>query len=196
MVVCVFLSSTAPPSTSVATEGDNKTCSVIREIISQSSCDLQAKPEVKETQTRLLPRCFPMKISQEAQLRSKCILGSLWADSFQSQHMRFFACIPGSLRYGWECEWGSQWTQCRVCPGRLWWKSTLPASCGERKCYRRCPLIAGYPGRAEGGRQSREGRGRGGSRGAGGRSCRLNKGRGLKRLTGLWLMFYRVTFWH
>lgn len=46
-----------------------------------------------------------------------------------------------------------------VCPERLHWKSTLPASCGKRKCYRRCPLIAGYTGHAEGGRQGgREGK--------------------------------------
>lgn len=40
---------------------------------------------------------------------------------------------------------------------RLQWKSTLPASCGERKCYRRCPLIAEYTGSAEGGRQRARG---------------------------------------
>lgn len=50
MVVCVFLSPTAPPLPSVAGVGDNKTFAVIRRIISQSSSDLLANPEVKESQ--------------------------------------------------------------------------------------------------------------------------------------------------
>lgn len=49
----------------------------------------------------------------------------------------------------------------------------LPASCSERKCYRRCPLIAGYTGSAEGGRQGKKRRRR--------RVVEQDKERGLKR---------------
>lgn len=55
------LSFIAPPKAFVAKVGDNKTHTVIREIISQSSSDLRAEPEVKEAQNELLPRCFPIK---------------------------------------------------------------------------------------------------------------------------------------
>lgn len=53
------LSFIAPPLAFVAKVGDNKTHTVIREIISQSSSDLRAEPEVKEAQSEPLPRCFP-----------------------------------------------------------------------------------------------------------------------------------------
>lgn len=154
MVVCVFLSSTAPPPACMAKEGDNKTFAVIRGIISQSFSDLRTNPEVKQPQREQLPRWFPMKTIRQQIYRGVIVCNQV----AQAQSVCMSMCVPGLycthafMRASDEDPSG---TKRRVCSVRLHWKSTLPASCGERKCYHRCPLIAGYTGSAEGGRQGK-----------------------------------------
>lgn len=116
MVVCVFLSSTAPPTACVAKEDDNKTFAVIRGIISQSSSDLQANPEVKETQSQLLP----MKTIRQQRYSG----GIVCRQVTHTEHMHFYVCMSLHLCVSGSvcclhlsvCAWGSQRTERRTCP--------------------------------------------------------------------------------
>lgn len=153
-VVCIFLSSMAPPLASVAKVGANKTHSVIREIISQSSSDLRAKPRGQRG-----IKCSASQVLSHKEKKKKTFQWSNDILKSLSVQRCWWVCVDvhGCARVSW--------TECSVCPEGLWWKSNTSCFLWQEEVL---PLMSpyryGHTGWVEGGRQ-RRGRG-GGGRGA------------------------------
>lgn len=176
MVVCVFLSSTAPPPACTAKEGDNKTFAVIRGIISQSFSDLRTNPEVKQPQREQLPRWFPMKTIRQQIYRGVIVCNQV----AQAQSACMSMCVPGlycTHAFMRASDEGPSETKRRVCSVSCIGNQHFLHPVARGSATIAVPLSLDIQAAPR-----EEGRGRG--EGAGGWSSRLHKGRGRKRRCG------------